>query len=202
MVDEKEGEKPRRRWWEIRLWGGPYKWYFLWIPLGGVVMFFVGIIVWGGFNTVLEATNTLGFCTSCHEMRDFVYQEYKETIHYKNRSGVRAICSDCHVPRPWFYKIIRKIKASNEVFHKIAGTISTREKFEAHREELAKHVWNTMKSTDSRECRNCHSYEAMNLPKQDKMAQKRHNLEYIQETGQTCIDCHKGIAHHLPKGYE
>jgi len=53
-----------------------------------------GLVFWGGFNTGMEATNTLAFCTSCHEMRDTVFQEYKETIHYKNRSGVRAICSD------------------------------------------------------------------------------------------------------------
>jgi len=202
MVDEKEGEKPERRWWQSWLWRGPYKWYLLWIPVGGVLMFAAGIIFWGGFNTVLEATNTEAFCISCHEMQNFVYKEYKESIHYKNPSGVRATCPDCHVPRPWIYKVIRKVQASNELYHKIIGTISTKEKFEAHREELAKHVWDTMKSTDSRECRNCHSYEYMDLAKQDKSAQKKHTLEYVRETGKTCIDCHKGIAHHLPKGYE
>jgi cytochrome c-type protein NapC len=202
MVDEKEGEKHGSRWWESWLWGRPYKWYLLWIPMGGILMFAAGIIYWGGFNTVLEATNTESFCISCHEMRDFVYQEYQETIHYKNRTGVRATCPDCHVPRPWIYKIIRKIKASNELYHKMLGTISTREKFEAHREELAKHVWDAMKSTESRECRNCHAYIYMDLAKQDKSAQKKHTVEYVRESGKTCIDCHKGIAHHLPKGYE
>jgi len=195
-------ESPQReRFWQA-LWRQHNKWYLLWIPIGGILMFAAGIIFWGGFNTALEATNTEAFCITCHEMRDFVYQEYRETIHYKNRTGVRATCPDCHVPRPWVYKVIRKIKASNELFHKMLGTISTREKFEAHREELAKHVWETMKSTDSRECRNCHAYIYMDLAKQDKSAQKKHTLEYIRESGKTCIDCHKGIAHHLPKGYE
>ena len=46
-----------------------------------------GIILWGGFNTVMEYTNTLSFCTSCHEMRQFVFEDYKETAHYKNPSG-------------------------------------------------------------------------------------------------------------------
>lgn len=200
MVDEKEGEKPDSRW--QALWRQHRKWYLLWIPVGGILMFAAGIIFWGGFNTVLEATNTEAFCISCHEMRDNVYKEYQETIHYKNPAGVRATCPDCHVPRPWIYKVVRKVQASNELFHKIIGTISTREKFEAHREELAKHVWDTMKSTDSRECRNCHAYIYMDLAKQDKSAQKKHTLEYVRETGKTCIDCHKGIAHHLPKGYE
>ena len=63
------------------------------------VGFVAGIVFWGGFNTVVEATNEEQFCIGCHEMRDNVYQEYKETIHYTNRTGVRAICSDCHVPK-------------------------------------------------------------------------------------------------------
>jgi cytochrome c-type protein NapC len=63
---------------------------------------------------MMEATNSLAFCTSCHEMRDTVYREYKETIHYSNRTGVRAICSDCHVPKNWVHKVARKFKARNK----------------------------------------------------------------------------------------
>ena len=190
--DEKEG-----RW--SRLWRPTRRWYLLWIPVGGSLMFVAGIVFWGGFNTVLEATNTEAFCISCHEMRDNVYVEYQETIHFKNRTGVRATCPDCHVPRPWIYKIKRKIQATNELFHKMVGTIDTKEKFESHREELAQSVWAAMKSTDSRECRNCHSLLSMDLEVQDPSAQKKHSPDFIRESGKTCIDCHKGIAHHLPK---
>ncbi len=201
MSDQNEGERPERRW--PKLWRQQHRWYLLWIPAGGILMFVAGIIFWGGFNTALEATNTEGFCISCHEMRDYVYQEYQDTIHFKNRTGVRATCPDCHVPQPWVYKVTRKIQATfKELPHKIIGTINTREKFEAHRLELAEHVWATMKSTDSRECRNCHALVYMDLAKQDKSAQKKHALDYVRESGKTCIDCHKGIAHHLPKGYE
>lgn len=201
---EETKEQPKEPTREQRhsLWRKPYKWYLLWIPFGGLLMFVAGIIFWGGFHTVLEWTNTETFCISCHEMKDNVYQEYQETIHYKNRTGVRATCPDCHVPKPWFYKVRRKIQASNELFHKLAGTIDTREKFESHRLALAESVWNTMKATDSRECRNCHAFEYMDLEVQDKSAQKKHTLEFIRASGKTCIDCHKGIAHHLPKGYE
>jgi nitrate/TMAO reductase-like tetraheme cytochrome c subunit len=156
-----------------------------------------GILFWGGFNWAMEMTNTLEFCTGCHEMRDTVYQEYKQTIHYKNQFGVRAICSDCHVPHQWIYKIERKIQATNELFHKVIGTVSTPEKFEQHRLELAQHVWATMKATNSRECRNCHSEDAMDIHKQSEAAQKV--MEPGLKAGLTCIDCHKGIAHHLPK---
>jgi len=166
--------------------------------LGGILAagFVGGIIFWGGFNTAMEATNTETFCISCHEMRDNVYQEYKNTIHYANRTGVRATCPDCHVPKEWTYKMIRKIQASNELLHKVLGTINTREKFEAKRLELAQHVWESMKKTDSRECRNCHDYESMDFTYQGRRAVNQHSKGL--EEGKTCIDCHKGIAHQLP----
>lgn len=161
----------------------------------GAALFFMitGVIFWGGFNTGMEVTNTLDFCISCHEMENNVYQEYKKTIHYTNRSGVRATCSDCHVPDPWGHKVARKIQASNEVLHKIMGTIDTPEKFDANRLRLAKNVWRAMKSTDSRECRNCHNFDTMNPATQKDRSQKQH-LNAMQ-AGNTCIDCHKGIAH-------
>jgi len=162
-----------------------------------IIGFFAGIIFWGGFHTVIEATNTEEFCISCHEMRDNVYQEYKETIHYSNRTGVRAICSDCHVPKTWVHKMARKIQASNELFHKVMGTIDTPEKFEEHRLEMAKRVWKVMKDTDSRECRNCHHFDFMDFDEQDKTASKKHQRSV--EEGKTCIDCHQGIAHELPE---
>jgi nitrate/TMAO reductase-like tetraheme cytochrome c subunit len=159
-----------------------------------------GLVFWGGFNTGMEATNQLAFCTSCHEMRDTVFQEYKETIHYKNRSGVRAICPDCHVPKDWVHKFVRKVQASQELYVKfVSHSIDTPEKFEARRMELAQHVWATMKGNDSHECRNCHSWDAMDPHKQNPRAAKA--MEKGRSQGKTCIDCHKGIAHLLPKEY-
>jgi cytochrome c-type protein NapC len=161
----------------------------------GAALFFmiVGVIFWGGFNTAMEATNTLDFCISCHEMEDNVYQEYTKTIHFTNRSGVRATCSDCHVPDPWVHKVVRKIQASKEVLHKVLGTIDTPEKFDQKRLKMAKNVWTAMKTTDSRECRNCHDFSSMNPEDQKKRARKQH-IQGMEE-GNTCIDCHKGIAH-------
>ena len=163
-----------------------------------VVGFFSGIFFWGGFNTGMEATNTMDFCIGCHEMRDNVYVEYKKTIHYTNRTGVRAICSDCHVPKDWTHKMIRKIQASKEVWGKITGVIDTPEKFAAERLKMAESEWARMKGNDSRECRNCHSFDGMNTEVQKQRARKQHEL--AQRDKQTCIECHKGIAHNKPKG--
>jgi len=167
---------------------------------GIAVAFFCGILFWGGFHTAVDMTNTLEFCTTCHEMRDTVYQEYKETTHYANRSGIRAICSDCHVPKDWSHMMVRKMKASLELWGKFTGTIDTREKFEARRLVLATYEWERLREGDSRECRNCHSYEAMSASLQKQDPYKKHMTGL--EQGKTCIDCHKGVAHKLPKGYE
>ncbi|MEY8205130.1 MAG: NapC/NirT family cytochrome c [Bermanella sp.] len=159
--------------------------------------FFAGIIFWGGFNTTLELTNTEGFCISCHEMNDNVYQEYRETIHYSNRSGVRATCPDCHVPKEWTHKIIRKIAASKEVLGMITGVIDSREKFNEHRRSMAMREWQRMKENDSRECRNCHNFEYMDFSEQGHRSVKMH-ASALASGESTCIDCHKGIAHQLP----
>lgn len=202
--EEQQPKKPQRKLLYIdkRLWQRPRAWWLIGVPVGGALMFLVGIIFWSGFNTVLDATNSLEFCTSCHEM-ETVYEEYKTTAHYKNISGVRAICSDCHVPKQWLPKMIAKTKATiNELPKKFLGTIDTPEKFKKKRLELAQHVWKKMKETDSRECRNCHSFDTMDLAEQDKSARKRHSPERRAEKGETCIDCHKGIAHELPEDYD
>ena len=178
-------------------------WRTLWRPsvrysLGTllIVGFVAGIIFWGGFNTAMEISNTETSCISCHEMEENVYREYKNTVHYTNRTGVRATCPDCHVPKEWHHKVVRKIQASNELLHKALGSIDTPEKFEAKRLQLAQHVWSVMKETDSRECRNCHNYEYMDFTEQGRRAVNQHS--HGLNEGKTCIDCHKGIAHQLP----
>ena len=180
-----------------RLWdalGRGGSWYGLGLlVVGGVA----GVIFWGGFNWALELTQKESFCISCHEMRDTPFAELKKTIHFKNPAGVTAICSDCHVPKQWIYKVIRKIKASREVYYHLTGYVDTPEKFKAHRLELAKRVWATMEGNDSRECRNCHEITSMDFAKQSGRASAQHQNSIKDH--ETCITCHKGIAHHKPE---
>ena len=181
------------RWW--RTFRSPSRHLSLGVlTLGGFVG---GVIFWGGFNTALEATNTEKFCVSCHEMHDNVFAELKSTIHYTNRSGVRATCPDCHVPHEWTDKIARKMQASKEVWGKMFGTIDTREKFLGMRSTLAEHEWERLKANDSLECRNCHEGESMDLTRQSTRAAAIHE-RWLLSGEKTCIDCHKGIAHRLP----
>jgi len=159
-----------------------------------------GVLFWGSYNWAMAVSNTEEFCISCHEMEATVYQELKETVHYSNTSGVRAICSDCHVPKEWYYKFVRKIKATNELYHSFLGTVNTPEKFEKKRLHMANNVWTEMKETDSRECRNCHTSTSMALEDQSRPARKKHKK--AMKEGLTCIECHQGIAHKLPKDWK
>lgn len=161
-------------------------------------LFVAGLLMAGG-AAGLAWTNTEKFCIGCHEMQDNVYKEFKGTIHDKNRSGVRAVCSNCHVPQEPIPMLKRKVAASFELYgHFVTGVIDTREKFEKHRYEMAKRVWTRMKQTDSLECRNCHHDDAMDPEKQSEKARARHAK--MKSEGMTCIDCHFGIAHNEPDG--
>lgn len=164
------------------------------LSMGG---FIAGIIFWGGFNTVLEATNTETFCISCHEMQANPFEELKPTIHYTNRSGVRAECADCHVPHQWTRKIARKMEASKEVWGWVFGSINTQEKYENKRRTLAEREWQRLKANDSLECRNCHNFNSMDFTQQSPRARDMHSTS-LASGDYTCIDCHKGIAHRLP----
>ncbi len=165
-----------------------------------------GIIIWGGLNMGMEYTNRSEFCTSCHTMQT-PYEELKKTVHYKNRSGTTVQCADCHVassktPTDYLFKSFQKIMAARDIIGEITGVIDTPEKFEAHRLAMAQRVWDRMKERDSKECRNCHSFETMDPDKQKDRSVVKH--EGAIEDGKTCIDCHKGIAHkpvhHLLEG--
>ncbi len=152
------------------------------------------------FHPLLERTNTTEFCVSCHTMEATVYQEYRESAHFTNVSGVRAGCPDCHVPKSLGLKLVAKVRAAKDVWHEILGTIDTPEKFEAHRWRMANAVWSMMERTDSMTCRGCHSWEAMDLGNQDRSGRSKHRA--AQEEGRTCIECHKGLVHKRPRAPE
>jgi len=165
-----------------------------------VFVFITTLALVGSFNLAINYTNTESFCISCHEMKANSFEEYKDTVHASNRSGVKASCPDCHVPREFFPKIYAKIMAVKDVYHHLMGTIDSKEKFEEAKLEMAQTVWQKMKQSDSRECRVCHAISAMDFDEQKGRAKRKH--QKIEEKGKTCIDCHKGVAHELPDDYD
>lgn len=167
------------------------------IGLGVLVTlgFIAGAIAWQQFNNVMDATSTEEFCVSCHSM-ETPLEELKQTVHWSNNSGVRATCPDCHLPHDKPPKYARKMQASREVLAELSGKYNEEGSFEEHRAEMAEREWARFAANGSKECKNCHSYDRMNFEKMSKAAQKA--MKPAAERNQSCVDCHKGIAHHLP----
>lgn len=169
--------------------------YIALIVLLGVA---IGWITFGGTQAVLHATSTTEFCVSCHTMEQPL-KEYQGSVHFSNSRGIRAECADCHIPTHNTIDYLwTKIRASKDIYHEfVTGKIDTEEKYEEHRLEMAETVWADLKANDSATCRSCHSFDAMELYEQPKGARDMHIA--AQEEGQTCIDCHKGVAHMAPQ---
>jgi trimethylamine-N-oxide reductase cytochrome c-type subunit TorC len=62
---------------------------------------------------------------------------------------------------------------------------------------MAERVWDDMKAHDSRECRSCHKLEAI-VFEEFKNHSDALRMQQGLEEGDTCIDCHKGLAHTMP----
>ena len=163
------------------------------IAAGGIV---AGILFSGAMYATVVYTDSLEFCISCHEMKATSFAEYSKSVHYQNASGVRATCADCHVPHQLGPLLVAKVIAGNDLLQHFLGTLDTPEKFEANRLRMAKIVWARLEADNSRECRSCHSFEAMDFHKQRPAAVEK--MQPASKTGETCISCHKGIAHHMP----
>lgn len=162
-----------------------------------VIGIILGVLGFGGSSYMMHKTSETSFCLSCHSMQA-PYEEYQGSIHFKNQKGIRAECSDCHIPKEPLDYFLAKVKASKDVYHEfVTGKIDTPEKYEEHRLEMAQTVWHQMQQNDSATCRSCHQFDAMDMASQSADAQKMHDLGIKEK--QTCIDCHKGIAHFPPE---
>ncbi|MGR9014322.1 MAG: NapC/NirT family cytochrome c [Gammaproteobacteria bacterium] len=161
----------------------------LWVLLG----LGSGVLLWNGFTMTLDATSSTEFCVSCHSMQAYVYEGYKQSLHYRNPKGITADCADCHVPKPLGAKLLRKTIALNDLYHTLLGSIDTPEKFAVKKPYLAERVWKSMRANDSRECRSCHRLENMDFEQQSSVASKQH--QQAKQLQKTCIDCHKGVGH-------
>lgn len=156
----------------------------------GIVLGVGGLLA---FDATMHATSTEKFCVSCHEMADNSLRQLEQTSHYHNTAGVAASCSDCHLPREFLPKMVRKVEAAREVWGHFTGIIDTPEKYAAHAPAMKAREIKRLEANDSQECRNCHDQERMLLAEQSPRAQKFHKK--LISGASTCIDCHAGIAH-------
>ena len=153
----------------------------------------LGILAILAFDGVMYVTSTEAFCGSaCHEMQG-PYKALQETAHFSNSHGTSATCADCHIPREFGPKMLRKIEASREVWGHFTGLIDTPEKYAAHQPAMRERELNRLRASDSRECRNCHRLDRMDFAAQSRAVRRYHRA--MEQRGNTCVDCHADIGH-------
>lgn len=183
------------------IWKKPSKKWLLGIPIGGFIAFGLGAVALGTTNYILHETGKTEFCYTCHSHEAFIKPEYEASSHFQNAAGVRAGCSDCHLPHDnWFDLVYTKMVVSLDIVPELMGKLDTAEKYEAHRAEMAENVWREYKEDDSAYCKHCHSFDAMDLEAQERRTARQHK-KAIDGEG-TCIDCHWGLVHKAPEGAE
>ncbi len=161
----------------------------------------VGLLIGAGAviatQVMVAATGTNEFCGgACHSMQ-WVAQEYKQSVHYANRTGVQAGCHDCHIPHDYPDLLWYKTKAGvHDAIEEMRGVISSQEKFKKERLRLAQVVWAEFKDNNSENCQHCHKFSPEVVAKQKDFVQPMHQ-QFLAKAA-TCIDCHKGVAHTAP----
>jgi nitrate/TMAO reductase-like tetraheme cytochrome c subunit len=196
-MEENSGMPARRgvlgRTWQ-RLTSPSARWSVLALVGLGLAIGAIGVI---GTQVMVSATGTNEFCGgACHSMQ-WVANEYRQSGHHVNRTGVAAGCHDCHIPHNYPELLWYKAKAgAKDVIGEMRGVISTEEKFNKERAHMAESVWAEYKANNSANCRVCHVFTADVLKKQKDFVQPMH--QQVLAGAATCIDCHKGIAHKAP----
>jgi len=128
------------------------------------------------------------FCTSCHSMT-YNYEELKQSTHY-GALGVNPKCTDSHVPDHLLGEIqAHVIDGLRSIIGEMRLDLSTIEKFDQHRPEMAHNARMRLKSWNSATCRRCHK----NPQPSAAAAMAAHKK--METEGATCIDCHQNLVH-------
>jgi len=140
-----------------------------------------GLITLASTGTFMVYANSEKFCaTACHEMT-YMAAEYKDTIHDKNRTGVRATCNDCHVPHD---NPIRKyiFKAMDGTRHSFMFTFRM--------EPQVIRIHDAGASVVQENCIRCHTHQTQNVK------EKFVTLNEVNHGGgKLCWDCHRETPH-------
>ena len=135
-------------------------------------------------------TSSEAFCTTCHSM-EIVAEPYRQSVHYRPTSGVRADCGDCHVSEGVFAATWDHLLGSKDLFMQIFGPKYDDPVINAlHTPQGAFSARRWFKKTDSATCKRCHVQEAIVGKRPDTLA-----IHTEDARGKTCVECHINLVH-------
>lgn len=134
----------------------------------GLLLIVLGIV---SIGTTIKATNSPGFCKSCHEMNPEYYT-------WQGSDHSQIACVSCHVKPGIFNTVMHKVKSLSLVYYHFTGSYTTPISLN---EEI-----------DNVQCEQCHDMSTRVLrPSGDlKFDHNKHLDQNIK-----CIECHSGVAH-------
>ncbi|MDH3975382.1 MAG: NapC/NirT family cytochrome c [Deltaproteobacteria bacterium] len=170
------------------------KWEGKFLPffLGAFVLLLIQMSI-HGFD---RFSRTEAFCTSCHSM-DLMGKEYRESIHYSSRSGVRASCGDCHVSKGTLAAMWEHFMAASMVYSEALHDFSDPVATEKARPQMAFKARKWFRERGSATCRNCHVLDAILGSRRGIGAV--HIDDAMKKDG-NCIECHMNLVHRFVPG--
>ncbi|MEE9614923.1 MAG: NapC/NirT family cytochrome c [Thermodesulfobacteriota bacterium] len=164
---------------------------YLSLAITAGITFIAASVLWVGISAAVRyvdsSTDTIEYCTSCHTM-SYPYAEFKESAHYKNRSGVSPRCVDCHIP-PGSGLMGKLQQIMKDRFS--GNSNVSEEEWDEMRPGLAEVVRTKLLESNSATCKKCHVREAI----VSKSAPVMRAHRKIETQNKTCIDCHYNLVH-------
>ena len=162
----------------------------------------IGLVIAGTTTWMVNTTSTNQFCANqCHSMQ-WAAAAYERGPHYINAVGVRATCSDCHVPfenepaTPFQYVFgtlwTKAVSGTKDAIGEARGTIADETKWNAERPRLSAETRAWFKETGSATCRGCHHLEA--FPSTGPSA---FHADLIKAPTVNCVQCHANVGHNF-----
>lgn len=155
----------------------------------------IGILGMLSLEKINQFTSSDAFCSNtCHAMTDYIANKasYINSPHRTTHTGIQAGCADCHRPKGAFAATwAQTMDSMKYIWSFIAHDLSTQDKWNKTRAEMAYRVRDKMLSNNSETCRSCHNQTLIRPESEAGIMQ--HKL--AQAKNLTCISCHYNLVH-------
>jgi nitrate/TMAO reductase-like tetraheme cytochrome c subunit len=160
------------------------------IIISSIIGLIIGVAVILAMIEFDHYTSTDTFCASCHSM-DIVAKEYRESIHYTSRSGVRAQCGDCHVHEGVFAAAWDHFMGYNDLLEQLFGPdYDDPVVLNVHRPDMAFRARDWFNKDGSKTCLRCHVREAIT-----GSHPLTHEIHMVDAKDKGCVECHYNLVH-------
>ncbi len=157
------------------------------VPLQILVGTGLGLIVAFAILSVDRFTSSDRFCASCH-VHPHATTSWKQSTHFRNRSGVVVHCTECHLPPKGLVRVAAKFKLGvRDLWGKVTKDSAD---FDWTARRRPTHA---QKMIPDEACRRCHvDLFSVGLSKKGEEG----HIHYLQKRRQVrCVNCHLGVGH-------